>query len=437
MRIAFLLHQFPALSETFILRQITGLMELGHDVQIFAEYPCENGLNHPAVIEHNLLGRTTYLHSPPESGRYELPVWPAWGVTWSPDTGKRLSNSRRLLRSVPKVLKCLAVHPRLTREVLNARHYGYQAESLSALYRLSALTKQKASFDVLHAHFGPVGKSFRFARRLWHAPLVVSFHGYDFSTWPGREGMQAYQSLFEEVELVTVHTDFAERCLRDLGCPPSLLRRLECGIDLTEFVFRTRQNPVDRPVRLLTVARIVEKKGIEFSIRAVAQLLREGYKLQYEIVGDGPLRWVLTKLARELGAENDITFTGAKDSSYVRQCMDQRDLFVLASVTAADGDTEGAPVSLLEAQACGMPVISTHHAGIPEIVADGASGLLVPERDVAALAGALRRLIDNPAEWPAMGRSGREFVERRHDLSLLNRRLLDLYEEAIATASVT
>ncbi len=437
MRIAFLLHQFPALSETFILRQITGLMALGHDVHIFAEYPCENGLNHPAVIEHDLLGHTTYLDSPVESGRYELPVWPAWGATWSPDTGMRLSNARRLARSVPKVLQCLAAHPLLTREVLNARYYGYQAKSLSALYRLSALVEQKQPFDVLHAHFGPVGKSFRFARRLWRAPLVVSFHGYDFSTWPRREGMQAYKALFEEVDLVTVHTDFADRCLRDLGCPPSLLRRLECGIDLTEFAFRTRPTPVDRPVRLLTVARIVDKKGIEFSIRAVAQLLSEGYRLQYEIVGDGPLRGPLTKLAHELGAEKDITFTGAKDSSYVRQRMDQCDIFVLASVTAADGDTEGAPVSLLEAQACGMPVVSTRHAGIPEIVADGVSGLLVPERDVSALAGALRRLIDNPAEWPEMGRQGREFIERRHDLSMLNRRLLELYEDAIASASFT
>jgi colanic acid/amylovoran biosynthesis glycosyltransferase len=412
-------------------------MELGHDVHIFAEYPCENGLKHPAVIEHDLLSHTTYLDSPSESGRYELPVWPAWGAIWSPETGKRLSNSRRLMRSVPKVLKCLAVHPRLTREVLSTRHYGYQANSLSALYRLSALAEQKEPFDVLHAHFGPVGKSFRFARRLWHAPLVVSFHGYDFSTWPAREGMHAYKALFEEVDLITVHTDFAERRLRDLGCPPTLLRRLECGIDLTEFAFRTRLKPVDRPVRLLTVARVVEKKGIEFSIRAVAQLLSEGYRLQYEIVGDGPLRGSLSNLARELGAENDITFTGARDSGYVRQRMDQCDLFMLASVTAADGDTEGAPVSLLEAQACGVPVISTHHAGIPEIVADGMSGLLVPERDVPALAGAMRRLLDNPALWPEMGRQGREFVERRHDLSLLNRRLLGLYEEAIATASVT
>ena len=132
------------------------------------------------------------------------------------------------------------------------------------------------------------------------APLVVSFHGYDFSTWPLREGPQAYASLFKEADLITVHSDYAERKLLSLGCPPRLLRRLESGIDLDEFSFRVRHPPTDRAIRLLTVGRLVEKKGIEFSVRAVAQLLREGFDLQYEIVGDGPLRNQLTQLTIEL-----------------------------------------------------------------------------------------------------------------------------------------
>jgi colanic acid/amylovoran biosynthesis glycosyltransferase len=105
---------------------------------------------------------------------------------------------------------------------------------------------------------------------------------------------------------------------------------------------------------------------------------------------------------------------------------------MLASVTAADGDTEGAPVSLLEAQACGMPVISTLHAGIPEIVEDNVAGLLVPERDTSALRDALAHLLANNGLWSAMGSSGRAFVERQHDLELLNNRLADLYTEAVA-----
>ena len=117
--------------------------------------------------------------------------------------------------------------------------------------------------------------------------------------------------------------------------------------------------------------------------------------------------------------------------------MQECDIFLLASVTAADGDTEGAPVSLLEAQACGMPVVSTRHAGIPEIVTENESGYLVPERDAEALATALRRLLINGHLWPEMGTCGRALVEERHDLSRLNRRLVHLYEEVAAGKTAT
>jgi colanic acid/amylovoran biosynthesis glycosyltransferase len=432
MRVAFLLYQFPALSETFILRQIVGLLDMGHDVHIYAERGCDEGLQHPEVIRHDLVRRTTYVRMPSESGQYEMSVWPPWGATWQLDTGARISNGRRLLRAVPTALRCFARYPRLTCEVLTVRHYDYQAASLSALYRLSALSREADNFDVLHAHFGPIGRSFRFARRLWGAPLVVSFHGYDFSTWPRRHGTKAYAAMFDEADTITVHTEYAERKLQTLGCPDDKLRRLECGIDIREFPFRVRRPPADRPIRILTVARLVEKKGVEYSIRAVAQLLGEGYDLHYEIIGDGPLRTQLMSLCNDLGVCDRIAFAGARNSDYVRDSMVNSDLFVLASHTSSDGDTEGAPVSLLEAQACGMPVVSTQHAGIPEIVADKLSGFLVAERDAAGLAGAIRRLISNYPSWPAMGAHGRAYVTERHDLTLLNRQLADIYTEAVA-----
>jgi colanic acid/amylovoran biosynthesis glycosyltransferase len=432
MRIAFLLHQFPALSETFILRQIAGMVELGHDVHIFAECRGDSGLTHPAVTKYDLLNRTTFVDAPSESVPYELPAWPPSGITWPPDTGIAVSNRRRLVRAAPVLTRVLCRQPRLTREVLSPQCYGYQARSLSALYRLSALASQRLQFDVLHAHFGPVGKNFRFARKLWRAPLVVSFHGYDFSTWPQREGPAAYRSLFDEVDLITVHTDYAHQHLLRLGCPENLLRRLACGIDLQEFGFRARSRPAQDRTQLLTVGRLVEKKGIEFSIKALCELVARGYHLNYEIIGDGPLRVPLMSLIQKRGAEDYITLSGARDTDYVRHRMQECDLFMLASVTAADGDTEGAPVSLLEAQACGMPVISTRHAGIPEIVENNVTGLLVPERDTSALRDAIAYMLDNDGLWSSIGSSGRTFVERHHDLELLNNRLVDLYKEAIA-----
>jgi colanic acid/amylovoran biosynthesis glycosyltransferase len=432
MRIAFLLYQFPALSETFILRQIVGLLEMGHEVHIFAERPCEQGAGHPDVVRHKLLDRTTYVRMPAESGLYEMPIWPVWGATWSLETGDKVANIRRLLRCLPTAVRCFARHPRLTCEVLTQRHYDYQAASLSALYRLAALSAERGQFDVLHAHFGPVGRSFRFAPRLWNAPLVVSFHGYDFSTWPRRHGRDAYASLFQNADIVTVHTQFAEDRLRALGSPSALLRRLECGIDPDDFPFQERSLRPGQLTRLLTVARLVEKKGIEYSLRAVAKLVKEGHELHYEIVGDGPLRDKLMALRDSLGVAEHVEFVGAKNNSYVRERMADCDLFVLASVTAADGDTEGAPVSLLEAQACGIPVVSTQHAGIPEIVADNVSGRLVNERDSDAIADAICDLIRRVDSWAAMGARGRAFVEEHHNIRRLNQRMVEIYSEAIA-----
>jgi colanic acid/amylovoran biosynthesis glycosyltransferase len=160
-------------------------------------------------------------------------------------------------------------------------------------------------------------------------------------------------------------------------------------------------------------------------------LLARGYRIEYEVIGDGPLRARLVALIASLGLGAHITLSGARDIDYVRGRMEESDLFILASVTAADGDTEGAPVSLLEAQACGMPVVSTMHAGIPEIVVDDVSGLLVPERDASALLAALAQMLDNTGRWAAMGRAGRQFVQQKHDLTMLNCRLVELYEEAI------
>ncbi len=217
MRIAVLVNTFPAVSETFILRQITGLMDLGHEVEIYAEWPPEGGCAHPEVEVYEIMARTTYVDLPQDSGYYELPVWPITGRTWLPGSEKPVLTVVRVMRAAPAFLRCMTRAPRLTMEVLNRRHYGYQAASLSSLYRLSAFASRSGDYDVIHAHFGPVGTTFRFARDLWKAPLVVSFHGYDFSACPDRAGDETYRELFEVVDAVTVPSAYAARRLEALG----------------------------------------------------------------------------------------------------------------------------------------------------------------------------------------------------------------------------
>src|SRR5258707_8550880 len=148
------------------------------------------------------------MDMPLETAPWELPVWPITGRTWTPGSPTSIHNSIRVARALPKFFRAFAKAPRLALRVLKPSQYGYQASSLSALYRLAKLCSERERCDILHAHFGTVGNSFRFAKPLWRAPLVVSFHGYDFSLAPRKEGTGMYTRLFEDADAVTINSEF-------------------------------------------------------------------------------------------------------------------------------------------------------------------------------------------------------------------------------------
>jgi colanic acid/amylovoran biosynthesis glycosyltransferase len=432
LRIAFFVGSFPVVSETFILRQITGLLDLGHEVDIYADTRAEPGAAvQPEVERYQLMKRTTFMDMPPEVAPWEMPVWPLTGRTWPPGAATPIHNSVRFARALPKLFRCLTFAPRLASRTLRASEYRYQAASLSALHRLARCVAQRKRYDVLHAHFGPVGNSFRFARQLWHAPMVVSFHGYDFSSVPRKEGCGMYAKLFKTADQFTVNSDYTGGCVERLGCPPEKIRKLPVGLDPTEFPFRERSKPAGAPVRLLTVARLVEIKGHEFCLRAVAEVRKRHPDLRYDIVGDGPLRTKLESLAEELKLRDIVVFHGAKAGAELHCLLEDAHLFLLCSVSI-EGDQEGQGLALQEAQACGLPVIATRHGAFPEGLLDGESGFLVAERDVLDLAGRLAFLLDHPECWAAMGRAGWRFVENRFDVRELNRQLQEIYNQLSA-----
>ena len=427
LRIAMFVGSFPAVSETFILRQITGLLDLGHDVDIYADVRGEDGVVHPEIEKYNLLARTTFVDGPPESMLWEMPVWPIWESTWPPGSENSIPNSKRLAQALPQLASCFLRHPSLTRHVLKGSEYGYRASSLSMLYRLAMLVPKNKRYDVLHAHFGPVGNMYRFARALWKAPLVITFHGYDFCTLPRREGPRMYEKLFAKADLITVNSRYASSRVTELGCPQEKLRELPVGLNPDEFRFRERTLNGNGPVRILTIARLVEIKGVEFVIRAVAKLRSSHANIRYDIVGDGPIRAKLQSLICELGLQSIVTLHGSKAGEEVKRLMDQAHLFVLASVNV-EGDAEGQGLVLQEAQACGLPVVCTEHGAFPEGILPERSGFLVPERNPDALAGRLSWLIENSSRWPEIGREGRQYTSEKYDIRKLNERLVQLYE---------
>lgn len=434
MRIAVFTGTFPVLSETFILRQITGLLDIGHDVHIYAEErPDSTGPVQLDVLEYNLPARTTYLDLPPASGYWEMPVLPIAGRTWLPGASTSLLNIARISSAAPAFARCLARSPMLAMKSLLPREYGYRAKSLSTLLRLAALQHGRGRYDLAHAHFGPVADSVRFVRELWGVPLLVSFHGYDFSSWPREKGQHVYSRLFHGVDAVTVNSQYTRGKLLRLGSPPLRTHVLPMGVNLARFPFQERTPPpAGEPLRLLTVGRLVEKKGLEYAIRAVATLREAHPCISYNIVGDGPLMRNLQRLVADLRLAGTVTLHGALDGDAVQGQMDGAHLFIMPSVTALDGDVEGQGLALQEAQACGLPVLATNHNGFPESIVPGASGLLVPERDVASLSAALAYLIEHAEQWPQMGRAGRRHVEEHYDICKLNRGLELLYQTTIS-----
>ena len=430
LRIAFFVGQFPVVSETFILRQMIGLLDLGHEVDIYADTRGDTtGALQPEVARYRLLERTTFMDMPPECAPWELPAWPLAGETWLPGASEAIPNWKRLADALPALRRCLERAPALTEQALSAEHCGHQARSLSALYRLDRLSVRPGGYDVLHAHFGPVGESFRFARELWRAPLFVSFHGYDFTTLPRQHGARMYEKLFAAADVVTANSEFTRARVAQLGCPPEKLRQLPVGLDLDIFPFVARVRQAHEPVRLLTVARLVEIKGHQYALHAVARLRARHRDVCYDVVGDGPLRRELEQLVAELDLGDAVTLHGARDGTFVRKLMAQSHLALLASVNV-EGDAEGQGLFLQEAQACGLPVVATQHGALPEGMVPGESGFLVPERDVEALAERLAFLVTHPESWAEMGRCGRAFVERRYDIGQLNTELVELYRAA-------
>jgi colanic acid/amylovoran biosynthesis glycosyltransferase len=184
-------------------------------------------------------------------------------------------------------------------------------------------------------------------------------------------------------------------------------------------------------VRVLTVARFTEKKGVEYGIRAVAKLLHKYQRLEYKIAGDGPLRDGLQSLIAELKVGDRIRLLGWKSLDEIAELLQRSDILLAPSVTAEKGDQEGIPGVIMEAFAQGLPVVSTRHAGIPEVVHDGESGFLVPERDVDALAKRIEDLIERPELRFSLGRNGRNFVEEHYDIEKLNDRLVEIYQDIL------
>jgi len=405
MKIAFIVGEFPSLSETFILNQITGLLDLGYEVEIFSGFNPKEKKVHSDVEKYRLMERCHYNSIPH-------------------------NKIKRILKAIFLIIKNFHKAPLKILKSLNVFEYGKAALSLILLYSLIPFLDK--NFDILHCHFGPNGIIGIYLKKIGiSGKYITSFHGYDMSSFVISNENNVYKRLFLNGDLFLPISNYWKRKLIKLGCNKKKVIVQHMGINLEKFKFFERKKQSEETIRILTVGSLFEKKGHKYAIQAIAKIIKKYNKIEYIIAGEGYLRNELEELVEDLHIKKYVKFLGAVEQKEVLKLYQQAHIYILPSVTASNGDQEGIPVVLMEAQATGLPIISTYHTGIPEGVLDGKSGFLVPERDVDALTEKLEYLIEHPEIWPDMGQYGRKFVEEHYDINKLNQRLVEIYQNII------
>lgn len=395
---------FPTISQTFVLNQITGLIDLGHNVDIFAFNNPREEKHHPDFEKYNLKEKTTYF--------------------------SEISPQNRLKR----VVKALQMFPYIFRKdpviilkSVNFLKYGKIALSLELFYLMHYFMAKE--YDIFQCHFGQIGQKCSYLKAIGiKTKLVTMFHGIDIRNGL-KNGGSIYQNLFEYGDLFLSISQYNYENLITFGLNPEKIISHPVGIDLKKFNFKWdfEQKNSTNEIIILTVARLVEEKGYEYGLRAIKTLVSKlpEISLEYRIVGEGYKKCELVSLVNDLHLNNVVTFVGAMDHDEVVGEMQNADIFFLPS------NDEALPVVLMEAQSVGLPVVATDVGSVFEVVDSDRSGFLVPQKNFLSMAEKLLYLCMNKKIWPLMGECGRKHVEEKYDINYLNYQLERIFKECL------
>lgn len=327
--------------------------------------------------------------------------------------------------------------PRARKNFVRRFWLKYVAGKPPVYYRgeLQVLIKmlKRRPADVMHVYFGHTGVHLLPFIKEWTRPSVVSFHGMDIQSRPQQEGYdEQMRELLQVVPLVLARSHSLMAALERWGCPREKLRLNRTGIPLEDFPFAQRPMPADGSWRFVQACRLIEKKGLRTALRAFAQFHSQFPKARFAIAGEGPLKDELVTLARELGVAEAVDLRGFLGQRDLAALYAQSHVFVHPSEMPPDQNQEGVPNSMLEAMATGLPVLATTHGGIPEAVTHERTGLLVPEKDEAALHRAMCDLTAHTDMLYIYGQAAARAVREEFEQGKAIERLESFYDEARA-----
>jgi colanic acid/amylovoran biosynthesis glycosyltransferase len=390
MKAAIIVNSFPELSETFIINHIAGEIFSGIDVTVFAAHKSKSPLRHDIFNKCNIEERTVYLNIPRKV-------------------------ILRLLQGPWIFIRLFFKRPGAAIEALRFKKYQTVAKNMKLLY--FGLSFSNRHYDVIHCHFGMNGLIGAYLKECGFCDrIVTTFHGADINSYTKKYGSGVYKTLYEKSDVITTNTEFTKSKIIQNGGPENTVVIPE-GMFFDDFNIDRSINKI--PCSVITIGRLEEKKGYPYSLEAIALVKKTIPSVVYYIIGNGSLYHDLVTYAKTLNIADNCHFLGARTNVEVKQYLNQCEMFILPSITASNGDMEGQGLVLQEAQALGLPVISTLHNGIPDGVLDGKSGFLVPEKDSKLLAEKIIALLQDKDLRQRMGEAGRQFVKEKYNIPVI------------------
>lgn len=399
MKIAINVGQFPKLSLTFILNQISWLNENSHQVEIVAKYDPKEDHVHDIFYENNMDEYTYYYF---ENFPYKYTATPP-------------NDRTKIYEGINKILGVYSTSPNFLNKYL--------------LDKIIAKPYKKIGPDIIHSHFGHNGRLLAKLKKQGSidVPLVTSFHGIGIRKRNLRE-TDMYNDLFDYSSALLANSQHTRSALITLGANPDKVIIQPPGIKIDKFEFSPPdKHPKLDKIKILSVGRLVEEKGHKEGIEAINKLIETGPKIpiEYRIIGTGDQFDQLNSYINQLEHSHDIKLLGNKTRTDVINEMKDADILFHPS------NREGLGVALLEAQAIGLPIVATKAGGIPDALSTEASNFLVDVGDIDEMVNQLSQLIQAPDQWRSISISGRSHVEDNYSLNKLMRNQVDLYKQIV------
>jgi colanic acid/amylovoran biosynthesis glycosyltransferase len=407
MKIAVFAGTFPSITQTFIKNQIQGLIDRGQHVDIYAFRPKNIHIDKHCKNMQHLVDRTFYFYDIPSS--YFTKIIEAARIVY---------NNRSKLKA------------KVFFSAFNFFKFRGAAISLRLLYSSAAIERKE--YDIIHCQFGSISQNVINLKKIGaiNGKVIVSFRGYDVTKFL-KKNPGVYAEVFKDAHLFLPVSESLKKIIVDEGCDEKKIVIHPSGIDIHKFYYVHRKKAKNDVINLLSIGRIIEKKGFEYGIRAVNEIIRSGLNVNYKIIGDGHLKANLNQLIDDLHQNERIKLIGWKSHAEVHSYIKDSDILISPSITSSDGDQEGIPNVVKEAMATGIPVLGTYHSGMPELIKNDISGFMVNEKDIKALAERLTFLIKNPNKRIELGKNGREIVSNKYDINYLNDELVNLYKRLL------